>query len=140
MANRRKCRLDRVGRPDMNPMLCRKVIECQERLPVLQKTLRGFWVFGLVGFKKRVKRVLGVFSPFRHPDLMKAFLGLLLKRVRKVVENIGRLMNPTPLMRRLRKDFFQGPPEPHGSIPDRKFGGGKIPFLQIQKNILKACD
>ena len=80
-------------------MLCRNVIERPERLPIPQKPLRGFWVFGLVGFKKCVKLFLGMFSPFRHPNLMEAYLGLLLKRVRKVDENIGRLVNPALLLR-----------------------------------------
>jgi hypothetical protein len=103
-------------------MLRRKVVEGEKRVPILQKTLRGFRIFGFVGFKKRVERLLVLFSTFRHPDLMEAFLGLLLKGVRKVVENIGGLMNPTPLMFRLGKDFLQRAPESHGSIPDREFG------------------
>ena len=122
MTDRGKGRFDRINRPNMNPMLRRKVVEGEKRVPILQKTFRGFRIFGFVGFKKRVERLLGLFLTFRHPDLMEAFLGLLLKGVRKVVENIGGLMNPTPLMLRLGKDVFKRAPEPHGSIPDREFG------------------
>ena len=69
-----------------------------EEVPILQKTFRGFRIFGSVNFKKRVEGFLNLFSPFRHPDLVEALLGLLLKRVRKVVEKFGRLVNPAQLM------------------------------------------
>ena len=50
MSNRGKARFNRVGRPDVNPMLRRKVVEGQERFPIFQETFRGFRVFGFVGF------------------------------------------------------------------------------------------
>ena len=75
VANRSKCRLDRVGRSNVEPMLCRKVIESQERLPILE-VLRGLWVFGLVGFKKRVERFLGVVSPLSIGMKIPPFWGI----------------------------------------------------------------
>ena len=96
-----------------------------QRLPVLQKTLRGFWVFGLVGGQKPVECLLGLFTSFRHPNLVEAFPSLLLKRIRKIVENIGRLVNPAPLMLRLGKDVFRCTPDPHGTISICKRGGGR---------------
>ncbi|AIA31695.1 hypothetical protein Y981_05975 [Leptospirillum ferriphilum YSK] len=83
----------------------------------------GFWGVGLVGFKKRVERFPGGVSPFRHPNLMKAFLGLLLKRIPKVVANIECLVDPGPLGNGLRKNLFKGASEPHGVITGRKSGG-----------------
>ena len=73
MTNRGKGRFDRVGRPDVNPMLRWKVIEGQKKIPILQKIFRGFRIFGSVGFQKRVECLLSLFSTFRHPDLMKPF-------------------------------------------------------------------
>ncbi len=58
MADRGKGRFDRIGRPDMDPVFGRKVIEGQESLPILLQAFGGLRILGLVGQKEIIERLV----------------------------------------------------------------------------------
>ena len=94
--DRRKGRLDGVGRPDVDPMFCLKVIEGQKSFPVLLETFRRLRVLGLVGGKKIIERRVGLLPALGHPDLVEIGLGLGLEGFRQRVQDIGCFVDPAP--------------------------------------------
>jgi hypothetical protein len=59
--SRTVAKVDRVGGPDMHPVLGRKVIEGSQRLPILDQACHCLWILRLVVDDEMVKRALRFF-------------------------------------------------------------------------------
>ena len=69
-ANRSEGRFDRIGCTNMQPVLCRIVVERQQRLPILHQTRHGCWVLGVEAFHGAIKRLVGIKAYLGHPYLV----------------------------------------------------------------------
>jgi hypothetical protein len=97
------------------------------------------FVFNAIFIKKQLKSLVDVFFAFSLPDIMDILFGLALDGFWHLVQDIGCLMNPTPLVTGLRPNFFQSPPKSHCSIPNGKLRrNGQTSCLQIQKKFTPA--
>ena len=109
---------DRVGGANMQPVLGRKVVKGQQGSAILQQFFHGLGVLGAEIPRKPVKRLFCLDLSLRHPDIMETRLGLGLNGFGHFVEDVGRLMYPTPLAAGLRPRLVQRGPEPQGAIAD----------------------
>ncbi len=55
-----KTRFDHIGRADMCPVLCRKVVERQQRIPVPPQTFNGLWMFRAEALFKTIEAMFRV--------------------------------------------------------------------------------
>lgn len=62
--------LDRIGRPQVPPVLGREVVKRLQHVSVFRQTLRGLGILGLVGLHEGVKRLVRRLARVGHPDLM----------------------------------------------------------------------
>ncbi len=60
-----KTRFDHIGRADTHPVLCRKVVERQQRIPVLPQTFNGLRVFRAEALFNTIESVFRVLPTLR---------------------------------------------------------------------------
>ena len=86
--------LDRVACTDGLSVFGWEVIEGKQHVVILDQTIGGLVVFGLVLGKKTIEGFLGIVAPLGHPDFSEIRLGSELNRLRELVEDIHRFVNP----------------------------------------------
>lgn len=129
MTDRGEARFDGVSRPNVNPVLGRKVVKGQQGRPVLDQLVHRLGILGAEVAHKAVERLSGLGFGFGHPDLMEARLGLALNGFWQFIEHMGRLVHPAALAAGVWPDLVQGRPETQGAVTDR----------QLRRRLQTAC-
>ena len=111
-ANRGEDAFDGVGRPQVNPVFGREVIERQQHVAIFLQTLHGLGVLGAISFQEGVEGLISSGAGRHHPDLMQLLFGCRLQACGQLIEHIGRLVDPTALFSGTGKHLRQGFPEP----------------------------
>src|SRR5271166_5822138 len=104
----------------MVPVLSREVEEGEQSVPVLRQTSNRLLVLGAVFVGKHVDRRLGRRTGRRAVNLTKVCLHVDLDREGDLVEHVGSLVNPTPLVLGAREDLLDRLPEAERAIADRE--------------------
>ena len=137
MTDRSKGLFDRVGRPDIDPVFVREVVEGHESFPVLLQAFGGLRILGLIGREEIIKGLVRFLPGLRHPDLMKIAFVLRLFGFRELVQDIRRLVHPAPLGFGGSENLGQSGPDPQRPISDRQLGiDRQSPFFQIEQQLL----
>ena len=97
---------------------CRKVVEGEQRVPVLLQAFDSLLAFDGIGLAEGVERRLGVLARSSHPDVLQHALGLGLLALGQLVENVGGLMHPASLLTGLGPDLADRLPEAERAIGD----------------------
>jgi len=95
----------------MLPMHGRKIIEGEHLVFIFFQALHRLRILVHVGRNCDIKGFVSVLSGRRHPDFMQGLLYLGLNTLRQFIQDIGRFVNPTPLMAGLWINLAQGCPE-----------------------------
>src|SRR5689334_24714455 len=90
-----ECAFNRVGGPQVLPMLRREVVKRQQRLAVLRQATHRLVVLDGVGLDKGIESGVGVVLRLGHPDVLQRALGLRLLALRQPIEHIGHLVHPS---------------------------------------------
>src|SRR5215470_10679000 len=91
----------------MVPVLGREVVECKQSVPVLGQAGDRFVVFAAVFVGEHVDSGLSCRASRRAVNLTKVCLHVDLDRKRDLVQPVGGLVNPTPLVLGAREALFQ---------------------------------
>ena len=133
---RRESRLDGIRRPDVPPVLGWEVVEGQELLPVLSKTLGRLRILRLIDFDEEAESLLGLSLRRSQVDLVQMLLGLRLLRLRQFVQHVGRLMHPASLLAYLAVDLAQRLPEAQRAVAAGQLRRDlQAPLLQIDEQL-----
>ena len=97
-SHRRERALDRVGRPQMPPVLGREVVERQQHVAVFGQTCHGLRELRLVVRRKVIERRVRILSRRRHPDLVQLGLGPGLHPLGHFVQYVDRIVDPASLL------------------------------------------
>ena len=134
VADRRERAFDDVGRSQMLPMLCREVVEGEQRLTILDQAFDGLVVFDAPGFDEGVERGERIFLGFGHPDFLERPLGFRVLALRQLIQDVGGLVDPAALAAGLRPHLLDRLPEAERAIGDREFGrDGQPAPLQVEQ-------
>src|SRR5215208_2999854 len=134
-----KYTFDRVCRAQMDPVLGRPVIECQQRPLVLAEALHGFRVARPVSFLEQIDGDLGLGACRGEIDLAQGRLHPRLHGHRDLVEHVGGLVQPAALMVCARKEFIERLPEAQCPVPDGNPGrDGQAPLLDLNEKLAPA--
>src|SRR5580692_7263845 len=106
----------------MVPMLGREVEESEESFPVLYHAGDSLLVFGAVFVSEHVDGGLGGGAGRRSVNLSKVCLHVDLDREGDLVQHVGGLVNPTPLVSGARIDLIDGLPEAERAVAYRDVG------------------
>ena len=140
MLDRREDTLDRVGRSQVNPMLSREVIECEQFFTIFLQAVSRFRVLGLVSFDEQIECLVSMLSGSSHPDLMQLLLGAGLQPLGQLVQHTATFVKTVPLFSCLGKDFWQGLPETRAPSPVANFGSTERPrAFTSSKSSFQLC-
>src|SRR5215471_10528425 len=106
----------------MVPVLGREVEEREQSFPVLRQAGSRLLVLGAVFIGGHVDRRLRSRAGRRAINLPKVCFHVDLDLEGDLVEHIGGLVNPTPLMPGAGKDLLDGLPEAERTVADREVG------------------
>jgi hypothetical protein len=81
----------------MDPVLCREVIEGQQRFSVFLKALGGLGIFGLIHRHEAIESFVSLLPTGRHPNLLQGNFGLGLEALGQAVEHVFGLVDPAAL-------------------------------------------
>ena len=98
MSNGCECAPNWVCGLDVLPVFCRKFIERQKRVAVLNQLGNGLLVFHAVGFDEEIEGCVGFGFRFRLPDIVQMALGFGLHRLGHRVQHVAGLVEPAPLL------------------------------------------
>ncbi|MCP1838606.1 hypothetical protein ACVIHI_000031 [Bradyrhizobium sp. USDA 4524] len=107
--------LDRIGGPQMDPVLGREVVERQQNLLILEEAISSARLFGTVFLGEGFECKLRGDPARRHRDILQGFLQATLHGARDLVEHVDGLVLPAALPARAEEDFssaFQKPRAP----------------------------
>src|SRR5271157_93936 len=104
----------------MVPVLGGKVEEGEQSLPVLSQTSDRLLVLGAVFVGEHVDRRLGRRAGRRAVNFTKVCFHVGLDREGDLVQHVGGLMDPTPLMPSAGKDLLDRFPEAERPVADRE--------------------
>ena len=112
---------DGVGRPQVQPVLRREVIEGQQLVSIF---LKHSVALGYLArkFPRRCRRLGRLRAGRRHPDFMQFLFGCRLQAFGQLIQHIGRLVHPAALFAGRRTDLLQRLPEPERPVADGQFG------------------
>src|ERR1700675_2416755 len=113
----------------MVPVLGGKVEESEQRFPVLGQTGDRLVVLGVVFVGEHIDRRLGRGAGRRAVNLAKVDLHVDLDRESDLVQYVGGLVNPTPLVPGARKDLLDRLPEAERAVANRKVRRNLEPTL-----------
>ena len=113
----------------MVPVLGGEVEEGEQRFPVLGQTGDRLVVLGIVFISEHVDRCLGRRAGWRAVNLAKVDLHVDLDREGDLVQYVGGLVNPTPLVSGARKDLLDRLPEAKRAVADREVWRNLEPTL-----------
>ena len=100
----RNHRPNQIGRPNMPPVSCRKLIQGQESLSIFPQKVGEFWIFRHVDLEESVK-VLGALC--FHPDVVESALTFPQEDLGQFVQQVCGLMHPKSLPLGLAMDLSQ---------------------------------
>src|SRR6516162_7010201 len=113
----------------MIPVLGGEVEEGEQRFPVLREAGNGLIILGVVFVSEHIDRYLGRRAGWRAVDLAKVDLHVDLDREGDLVQYVGGLVNPTPLVSGARKDLLDRLPEAERAVADREVRRNLEPTL-----------
>src|SRR5260370_11156653 len=113
----------------MVPVPGGEVEESDERFPVLRQTGDRLVVLGVVFVGVHIDRRLGRRAGRRAVNLAKVDLHVDLDREGDLVQYVGGLVNPTPLVPGGRKDLLDRLPEAERAVADREVRRNLEPTL-----------
>ena len=92
---------------------------------MLGQAIDGLLVLDLVGLSKGFERDHGILPGLGHPDLLERALGLGVKALRQLVQDVRGLVHPTALLARCRPDFTERLPKTERAIGNRELRRGR---------------
>src|ERR1700732_296976 len=120
----------------MGPMLGPKVIEGKEDFFISLQAFAGLWKFGLVTGDELIVSGQSRFADRRQVHFMDQLLGLALNTFRHFIQDVGGLMDPTPLLGNLAIFFLQSHPESKRTVADGQLRcGGKPQAFELPKPV-----
>src|SRR6516164_1799080 len=123
----------------MIPVLGGKVEEGEQSFSVLGQACDRLLVFGAVFVGEHVDGDLGGRTGRRSINLSKVCLHVDLDREGDLVEHVGGLVNPTPLVSGARKDLIDGLPEAERAVAYRDVGRDLEPTpLDVDEELAPA--
>ena len=125
--DRREDALDRIGGPDVLPVLGREVVEGQKLSPVLDQLAHRPFVFDAVGLDEEIECRFGLFPRFGHPDVMKVGIGPVMQGFRHRTGDIGGLVHPAASLPGIGIDIPQGSPAASPALSSFQIGSGASP-------------
>src|SRR5439155_16307780 len=105
----------------MLPVLSWKVVESKQHLAILDQAGHGFVVLGPILGDEAVEGGLGCLAVLSFVDGVQILLGLTLQGWRQLVQHVGGLVHPAPLLPGLGPDLVQRLPE-----AQRPVAGGEL--------------
>src|SRR5713101_4331955 len=123
----------------MVPVLGGEVEESKQRFPVLGQTGDRFVVLGVVFVSEHIDRRLGRRAGRRAVNLAKVDLHVDLDRAGDLVQHVGGLVNPTPLVPGARKDLLDRLPEAERAVADREVRRNLEPTLMSMRSSRQLC-
>ena len=96
----------------MLPVLGWKVIECKQDVSVLSKHSLASGYLALIGFEEAIEGLIRIGFSLRSIDLPQPGLGVGLKLLRQLIEDVRRLVYPAPLRLGGGPDLRQRFPKP----------------------------
>ena len=111
MAYGRKRGLDWVCGADARPMLGRESVKGHQLFIVFFQAVCGFRVFVLVGVNKQIKGLARIIFGLGLPDVVQIALGFWLNRLWPIVQYVGSLVYPAPLLLGVWVNLFDRIPE-----------------------------
>lgn len=115
VAHRGEHALDRIGRPQMVPMLGREIVEGQQRVAVFDQAGNRLVAFRALFLDERGNRRLCRRAIRRGPDFAQIGLDRWLQNLRHLVQHVGRFVHSAALVTRRGTDLsraFQKPSDP----------------------------
>src|SRR4029077_15850609 len=123
----------------MVPVLGREVEEREQGFPVFRQTGNRLIVLGDVFVGEHVDRGLGCRTGGRAVNLTKVCLHVDLDRDGNLVQHVGGLMNPAPLVPGARKDLLDPLPEAERTVADREVRRDlEPPLLDVDQELTPA--
>src|SRR3954465_11544738 len=116
----------------MLPVLSWKVVESKQHLAILDQAGHGFVVLGPILGDEAVEGVLGCLAVLSFVDGVQILLGLALQGWRQLVQHVGGLVHPAPLLPGLGPDLVQRLPEAQRSVAGGELGIEHEPVLVTQ--------
>ena len=117
----REYTFDRVGRAQVLPVLGRKIEEGEHNITIFRQAGDRGLIFRLILLGKDAKGRLRAGPVRRAPNLDEVGLCVLLKGLRQLVEHVGNLVYPAPLMTRAWEHFVKRFPKPQCAVTGCKF-------------------
>src|SRR5262252_3329857 len=111
----------------MVPVLSGEVKEGEQSIPILGQAGDRLVVLGAVFVGEHVDRGLRCRTGRRAVNLSKICLHVDLDRKGDLVEHVGGLVNPTPLVSGAGKDLIDGLPEAERAVDDRQIRRDREP-------------
>src|SRR5262245_11110181 len=122
----------------MLPVLRWEVEEGEQHAGVLLQGRDGLRIFGPVLAGEPRDRLARPLPRFGVHDLAERGLHARLEPPRELVDDVAELVEPVPLLARLRPYVAYGRPEPEGTVPDGDHGRAHAPPLQVAQHGLPA--
>src|SRR5947209_5503367 len=116
----------------MLPVLSWKVVESKQHLAILGQAGHGFVVLGPILGDEAVEGVLGCLAVLSFVDGVQILLGLALQGWRQLVQHVGDLVHPAPLLPGLGPDLVQRLPEAQRPVAGGELGIEHEPVLVTQ--------
>src|ERR1700754_4595598 len=124
----------------MVPVLGREVEEGEQSVPILGQAGDRFLVLGTVFLGEHVDRGLRDCAGRCSINLSKVCLYVELDREGDLVEHVGGLVNPTPVVCGARIDLIDGPPEAERAVASRDAGRDLEPTpLDVDESSRQLC-
>lgn len=121
-----------LGGAYVDPVLCGEVVEDKENLPVLCQASTGLGELLTIEGEETVIDNEGLLFCRRRIDIMDLLFRRGLYAFGHLIQDIGSLMNPTPLFFCSRADFSEDCPKTQTSVTDRQLRSFcEPPFLEI---------
>ena len=96
-SHRRECRLDRIRRAQVDPVLGGEVVERQQGVTIFVEARRRRRVLSAEGLEEEIERLAGVLPRRGHPDVVQHRFRLGLDALRHLVQHVGCLVDPAAL-------------------------------------------
>ena len=116
-------------------MLGRVVVEREQYVEVVGDLRGGLGPLGAVLGHERGGRGFGVFLVFGVPDLGEGLLRARVGRLRQCGKDIAGLVEPAPLLARVREHVSDRLPEPQRTVPDSQHRGAHPPPFAVTQQV-----
>lgn len=133
-AHRGEGRLHDVRRPYVSPVLTRKCVEGHHPIPITEQRLHGLLVRLVVRPHECIAPPLAVGVRLRIRHRFQRLGRLLLGLLRQIVEDIGDLVVPAPLLLPGRMELAEGCPDPEVPVGHRELWEREPSVLEIAQD------